>query len=468
MKKPGYKIVFNLYSKFFIAVLILFFICIGILFFLLKINISNENSYVNWSSEPISLTSNFSKKIYFKDGKPQLMNSAINELNKYKLCFQVVDENGEVALGYNMPAEASHHYAPIEMVQLYKNGGSIENYTMFVGSIDNNEKKWTYIIGFPAKISKITLYLNYDKASQIKFVLLGIAILIILLIAAYSVRMSFLLSNIITGIGRLTSNSYIPMKENGIYRDIYISLNILNNKLKSSEVERKRNETLRQEWIANISHDLKTPLSPIKGYAEILTDSEYIVTSEDAKKYGTIILRNVKNVEIIVENLNFTYQLKNGMLPLNRKDGNIVRLLKEVIINILNHPEYEERNIIFCSSEEKVNFNFDSTLLVRAFTNLLYNSVIHNVPGTTIKVSISEEDKIHINIKDNGKGMGEEDLKKLFERYYRGTNSAVNVKGSGLGMAIAKEIIEAHEGSISVESKLNVGTNINIEFPKET
>jgi len=468
MKKSGYKIIFNLYSKFFIGFLILIFFCIGIATYLLKVSISNENSYVNWSSQPIPFTSNFSEKIYFKDGKPQLMDSAIGELKKYKLCFQIVDKNGEVVSGYNVPAGASHHYAPIEMVQLYKDGGSLKNYTMFVGSIDNNGEKWTYIIGFPAKISKITLYLNYDKASQVKFVILGVLVLIMILITVYSVRVSYLLSNIIKGIGSLASNSYIPTKENGIYHDVYKSLNILNNKLKASEVERKRNETLREEWIANISHDLKTPLSPIKGYAEILTDSQYIVTSEDTKKYGTIILKNVKNVETIVENLNFTYQLKNGMLPLNRKDGNLVRLLKEVIINILNHPEYEDRDIMFNCSEEKIFYNFDNTLLERALTNLVYNAVIHNAPDTMIKVYIKDEDKIYIKIEDNGKGMGEEKLEKLFQRYYRGTNSNVSVKGSGLGMAIAKQIVEEHKGNIYVESNLNVGTSITIEFPKKT
>ena len=160
------------------------------------------------------------------------------------------------------------------------------------------------------------------------------------------------------------------------------------------------------------------------------------------------------------------YKLKNGMIPLNKKEGNLARLLKEIIINILNHLEYEDRDIKFCCFLSKVNFNFDNTLLERAFNNLIYNAVIHNPIDTKIKVSIKEEDKIYIKIEDNGKGMGEENLKKLFERYYRGTSSEINVQGSGLGMAIAKQIIEVHEGSISVESKLNVGTSINIEFPK--
>lgn len=182
------------------------------------------------------------------------------------------------------------------------------------------------------------------------------------------------------------------------------------------------------------------------------------------KKYGKIILRNAENLENIVENLNFTYQLKNGMFPINCENQNLVRLLKEVIITILNNPKYEKRSIAFNCVEDIIDFNFDNTLFKRAFTNLIYNSVIHNSSNTEIRVSIRKEDGIYISIEDNGRGMTEEEVKKLFERYYRGTNSSVSVKGSGLGMAIAKQIIEAHDGKINVKSKLNVGTSIYIEF----
>ncbi|WP_072988893.1 sensor histidine kinase [Clostridium cavendishii] len=468
MRKAGYKIVFNLYYKFFIVVIILILIFKGIGFYVLNVSISSEDGYANWSSWPVYFTTNFSGKICFQEGKPQLTDSGINDLKKYKLYFQIVDKKGDVTLGYNEPTGVLKHYDPIEMVQLYKTGGDIPNYTMFVGNVNDNGEKWAYIIGFPAKISKITMYFNYDNFLNIKFVLLGLFILIIFLVAVYGIWMKHTLSYIIVGIKKLASNEYVPMKENGMYSDVFHSLNLLDSKLKTSEDERKMNETLREEWIANISHDLKTPLSPIKGYAEILTDSEYAVSPETVKKYGAVIFRNAKNVETIVENLNFTYQFKNGMFPINRKEGNIARLLKEVIISILNDPKYDKRNIIFNCTESRINFNFDNTLFKRAFTNLLCNSVIHNASDTIIKVSIKEEEKIYIRIEDNGKGMSEEELRKLFERYYRGTNSAVNVKGSGLGMAIAKQIIEAHEGKINVKSKMNVGTSIDIEFPKDT
>lgn len=464
MKKSGYKRVFNLYFKFFIAFLVCISIFIGMAFYLLNVSINNENTYANWTSWPAYFTSNFSDEIYFQDGRPQLTNEGIMKLEEYKLGFQMVDKDGNVTLVYNSPEGAASHYSYMEMVQLYKTGGNFKDYTLFVGSVTNNEEEWAYIIGFPAKISKVTMYLNYDNFLNIKFVLLGGFIVLIVLVGIYGICINRTLSNIIAGIKRLASNDYFPIKEKGMYKEVFNNLNILNSKLKASEEERKRDEILREEWIANISHDLKTPLSPIKGYGEILTDLEYNVSNEDVKKYGEIILRNAQNVENLVENLNFTYQLKNGMLPINCKEGNITRLLKEVIISILNHPQYEDRNIIFNCLESKVNFNFDNTLLTRAFTNLLYNSVIHNSSDTIIKVSIKNEDKIFIKIEDNGKGMSEEDVKKLFARYYRGTNSSVSVKGSGLGMAIAKQIIEAHDGKINVESKLNSGTNIEIEF----
>lgn len=464
MKKSGYKVIFNLYFKFFIAFLILISIFLGIGLYLLNVNISSENSYANWSSWPAYFTSHFYKEISFDKGKPKLTDSAIGELKKYKLSFQIVDKNGDVALGYNEPNSASRHYSPIDMVQLYKNGSSTGNYTVFVGSVNNGRQKWTYIIGFPVKISKITLYMNYNKVLKIKFVILALFILLILIAVVYGIWMNRTLLNMTSGIRRLASNDYIPMKEKGTYKDIKYSLNLLDSKLKASEDERKKNQTLREEWIANISHDLKTPLSPIKGYAEILYDPKYDVTSQDAKKYGKIILRNAENLESIVENLNFTYQLKSGMFPINRQNQNLVRLLKEVIINILNNPKYEKRSIAFNCVEDIIDFNFDNTLFKRAFTNLIYNSVVHNSPDTQIRVSIKKEDGIYISIEDNGRGMTEEEVKKLFERYYRGTNSSVSVKGSGLGMAIAKQIIEAHGGKINVKSKLNVGTGIYIEF----
>ena len=470
MKKYAEKNLLNIYFKILKIFVVIIALFMGICIYVLNVRINEDNNNINWSSWPVSFTTNFYKEISSNEDGPQLTDAAIEDLSKYKLSFQMIDKNGDVILAYNELQGAKKHYSAIEIVQLYKTGGSHNNYTMFVGIINNESEEYAYIIGFPAKISKVTMYFNYKNYINVKYIILILSLFIIIGVLLYGIIVNKTLLKIVSSIKSISLNSeeasekFVPLKEKGIYKDVFHNINFLNDKLKASEEERKKTENLREEWIANISHDLKTPLSPIRGYAEILSDPEYNVDPKEAERYGKIILRNVESVETIVENLNFTYKLKNGIIPIDFKERNMVRLLKEVIIGILNHPKYEKRNISFICSEDKINFKFDNTLLYRAFTNILYNSVIHNSSDTIIKVTIEKKDKIYINIQDNGKGMEESELKKLFERYYGGTKSSVNVKGSGLGMAIAKQIIEAHGGNIDVRSKIDIGTSITIIF----
>ena len=101
-------------------------------------------------------------------------------------------------------------------------------------------------------------------------------------------------------------------------------------------------------------------------------------------------------------------------------------------------------------------------LIKRAINNIIYNSLVHNDEDTSIIIKVYKDDNTHIFIKDNGKGISEDEIKYIFERYYRGTNTGEAHKGSGLGMAIVKEIINAHNGDIQINSELGVGTEIEI------
>jgi signal transduction histidine kinase len=121
-------------------------------------------------------------------------------------------------------------------------------------------------------------------------------------------------------------------------------------------------------------------------------------------------------------------------------------------------------NIDFNPQSEEIILNCDSTLISRALSNVIYNAIVHNPKGTKIEVNIKKEREIIIEIVDDGKGIPKEELEKLFDRYYRGTNTGEEHKGSGLGMAIAKQIIEAHHGKIMVNSKVGVGTTVKIIF----
>ncbi len=469
MKKSAYKSIFHLYTMFFLVFLLTVLVCIGGVFYFINIGTSKEHNNIIWSNWPIHFTEDFSKQIVFKDGKPEIKAEGIYELKRNNLWIQIIDENGDEITYYNKQAETPKHYTPIEILNFYKTENSSSKYTVFAKGIEGSGRKITYIIGFPLKIQKITMYLNYNNFYNGKTIIIVITVVISLFILIfggfYGVWVTKQLKNVITSIRKLALRSYTSIDNKGLFQDVYESLNFVDNELNISEKERKRNEALREEWIANITHDLKTPLSPIKGYAELIMDGEYSSSPEDMKRYGGIIFKNAVYTEELINDLKITYQLKNGMIPLNKMEGNIVSLLRELVIDILNNPKYEKREIIFEYEKSDIHLCFDSLLLQRAFNNLLYNALIHNMIDTKILVSINKKDnKVYISVKDNGGGMDEEEVKRLFERYYKGTNQEVNANGTGLGMAIAKQIIEIHGGNIKVFSKKGSGTDILIEL----
>lgn len=238
--------------------------------------------------------------------------------------------------------------------------------------------------------------------------------------------------------------------------------NDLASVLRRNEIERKELDSMREEWLANITHDIKTPLASIQGYAEIISDKEYEFSKEEIQDYTEIIYSKSKYIKELVDELNLSTRLKNNALTLNKHNTNLVLLLRNIIIDILNDSRYENRDIEFTSNIDVIEKEVDTILFKRALTNLIFNAVVHNKEDVSIKVELKKIDRITVIIKDNGNGISTEDLKHIFDRYYRGTNTGEAHKGSGLGMAISKEIINNHGGDIKINSKLGHGTEITI------
>lgn len=153
------------------------------------------------------------------------------------------------------------------------------------------------------------------------------------------------------------------------------------------------------------------------------------------------MLKNIEYTNTLINDLKLTYKLKNGIIPLNKKNGDLVRFLKELSIDILNYPEYESNIVEFKSDIDTINFVFDYTLLKRAFSNLIINAFTYGNKDTKVCVHITLNENIEIIISDNGKGMSREEVSNLFNRYYRGTNTNRRIEGTGLGLAITKQII---------------------------
>lgn len=278
----------------------------------------------------------------------------------------------------------------------------------------------------------------------------------------FSKKVTEPMKEVIKGVENLEDGNYDILYEgDGIYKDVKMKLNNLSNKLKQNEIERKKIEVMRNEWISNITHDIKTPLSSIKGYAELL-ESYSDFTEDEIKQYGFVINEKSEYIKDLVDDLNLTIYLKDDKRKLNMQKANLVTEIKNSIISILNDSIYLGREITFESNKDIIEETLDIKLLKRLINNIIYNALIHNNDDIKIEVELLKLEKTHIIIKDNGKGMNEDDLENIFDKYYRGTNTSCIHKGSGLGMAIVYNIVKAHGWDISIESKLDEGTRIEI------
>ncbi|MED4256455.1 HAMP domain-containing sensor histidine kinase [Priestia megaterium] len=256
-----------------------------------------------------------------------------------------------------------------------------------------------------------------------------------------------------------------------VYDDVIADLHKLTDTLKSSDLERKKLEKTREEWMTGISHDLKTPISVVKGYAALLANKDYRWSSKEIREFSSIIHGRMDYMERLVEDFNLTFQLKNDALPMKLELCNLVELVRQAIVDIANDPQVENKyEFSYEPTFEAIYRKVDPKLLKRAMINLIGNAVKHNSPGTIIRISIQKKNNnqgislIHIIVQDNGIGMDEVTIKNLFNRYYIGSNSPERKGSTGLGMTISNEIIQAHGGKIEVTSILGEGTTCTTSF----
>lgn len=172
----------------------------------------------------------------------------------------------------------------------------------------------------------------------------------------------------------------------GIYKDVFVRLKQLSTNLQELNKKRNQLDKMREEWITNLTHDLKTPLSSIKGYSELLADKNYYFTAEERIKYAKIIESKSLYIEKLIDDLKLTYQVKNDILPLNKKDADIIKVLRELIISYVNNPAYQDKKIEFIANSASFILKIDEKLIQRALNNIIVNAIVHNSSGTHIKI----------------------------------------------------------------------------------
>ncbi|MBC7867675.1 MAG: sensor histidine kinase [Gloeobacteraceae cyanobacterium ES-bin-316] len=229
-----------------------------------------------------------------------------------------------------------------------------------------------------------------------------------------------------------------------------------------------RNEAFRKEFLQNLSHELKTPIFAIQGYVDTLLGGALHNESVN-KKFLQSTSRNVDRLVNLLDDLDEISRLESGQLKLNKSNFIIQDLLKDVYESLfLKAKEKNIKSIIKKGCEMPLAVFADKEKIRQVFINLVDNAVKYSNDNYTIEASFYNVDgrNILIEISDEGVGIPEEHIPRIFERFYR-TDLARSRKegGSGLGLAICKHIVEAHGQTMHVRSKLDVGTTIGFTLP---
>ena len=251
-----------------------------------------------------------------------------------------------------------------------------------------------------------------------------------------------------------------------LYKEVIGAFYDMAEKLSAADKERDKLENTREEWMTGISHDLRTPLSTIQGYAHLLESGQYRWTEEELLDMGRLMREKGDYMTALIEDFSLAFQLKNQSLPHQLKPADLNELVRNVMLKFINDLTLEDVPFKYKGADSGIFIQADIRWFERMLDNLIYNCIKHNPKGTCVTASVSRQGEFAIvNISDNGAGMDQETIQHLFDRYFRGTSTDEQTEGAGLGMGIARAIAELHAGSIHVSSVKHRGTTFRLEFP---
>jgi len=401
--------------------------------------------------------------------------------------IQVLNGQGQEVFQYHRPDSVPSKYAPGLLLEYraYPEKYGFKVYSWY-DRVDGQDLTW--LLGVPYRnVSTLKTIAPYLLIVLVFITSIVVTIVIALL---FGRRLGAPLLHMMRWLQGLGQGVYEePLDTNGapesrlrggelkrpfrLYKEVISALIHLSSVLNLAQTERKRLEQTREEWITGVSHDLKTPLSSVKGYGDLLAATQYDWSAQEVRQFGSTIVEKAMHMQDLIEDLGLTFRLKNEGLPLVTVPIDVIEMVRRSVIDLVNRPNSQPVHIAFESSEQTTTYPLDGKLFTRALGNLLANAELHNPANTKIVVRAGSQPLagmtypgILIEIADDGKGLDEETVLHLFDRYYRGTNTSErDSQGSGLGCAIAKQLIEAHGGTVEVYSTVGIGTTFYISLP---
>jgi two-component system phosphate regulon sensor histidine kinase PhoR len=225
----------------------------------------------------------------------------------------------------------------------------------------------------------------------------------------------------------------------------------------------KAMEEMRQEFISNVSHEIGSPLTSIRGFARALKNEN--LSHEQRIRYLDIIETECVRLSKLSDNLLRLAMLDSDRYPFHPVSYRLDTQLQSLILKC--EPQWAEKELDMCVMLEKVVITADEDLMSQVWLNLIHNAIKFTPKGGTIQIQLQRHGKLAIvTISDTGPGIAEHDQPRIFERFYKADKSRNRaVGGSGLGLSIARKIVDIHQGKISVRSQLGEGAEFTVELP---
>ena len=231
--------------------------------------------------------------------------------------------------------------------------------------------------------------------------------------------------------------------------------------------EFKKVETMRKDFVANVSHELKTPITSIKGFAETLLDGA-AEEPEVRTQFLNIIFEESKRIEHLIEDLLVLSKLEKDESAINVEHIEVDYMLDD-ILPVVEQQALQKNIDVKVEMDQNVTLEADEEKIKQILFNLVTNAISYTPEKGSVSIKIKEEEHdVCFIVQDTGIGISEQDLPRIFERFYRvDKDRSRETGGTGLGLAIVKHIVEAHKGKIDVDSELGKGTTFKVYIPKE-
>jgi signal transduction histidine kinase len=294
------------------------------------------------------------------------------------------------------------------------------------------------------------------------------AALIIGLVALYLITKKIKsINSVIRDFKNGNTSARIKLKGKGELKDFAEAYNQMADKIEQNLEELKTMDNLRRELVANVSHDLRTPLAAVQGYLETLILKFDTLSEEERKKYMEIIFHSAERLKKLVEELFELSKLEAREKKPSPEPFSIAELLHDIHQKYRIIAEPKKIDFIMNFSNDLPYVYADISMIERVIQNLIENSIKFTTEGGSVEISVTEEgDNVRVSISDSGCGIDQNEVNTIFDRYNQGKSfNITNKEGLGLGLAIVKKILEVHNTNISVESSEGKGTTFIFSIP---